>query len=376
MAEARCSSLHLVCRAAPAEFRFLLHSHASAATFSRVNHVHLPSLPWDEIKSPTGKFHSFFRNVSLALGGIRNSGTWAGGHPFDVQIRRIPGGAAVCPFHLHLGQWELFVVQRGTGRVRTPEGFTPIKPGDVFIHPPGAAHQLFADTGTELEVLIVTDNPPLDACYYPDSDKWFLRPPAKVFRMTEVDYLDGEDPAPAGAAPYKVTSAPAAPEIPAFPQRKLHPDGLAWEEFSSPKNKFRGFSKELSIALGAKRNTPTGTGGHPFDLELQKLRPGESGCPYHSHAAQWELYLIVSGHATVRAGAETHTFANGDVVLHPPGEAHQITNASTSEELTFLLIADNPPVDYWSYPDSQKWGVRAPRKFFRMNETDYWDGEE
>jgi hypothetical protein len=40
------------------------------------------------------------------------------------------------------------------------------------------------------------------------------------------------------------------------------------------------------------------------------------------------------------------------------------------------LIADNPPVDIWHYPDSDKWGFRPPRKIFRAAEIDYWAGEE
>ena len=64
------------------------------------------------------------------------------------------------------------------------------------------------------------------------------------------------------------------------------------------------------------------------------------------------------------------------VGLHPPGDAHQIRNASATDDLLFYLIADNPPVDYWHYPDSNKWGLRAPRKFFRIAALDYWDGEE
>ena len=120
----------------------------------------------------------------------------------------------------------------------------------------------------------------------------------------------------------------------------------------------------------------TGLGGHPFDLELDRLAPGECPCPFHSHAAQWELYFILSGTATVRANAETQTLRAGDVVLHPPGEAHQITNASATDDLLFYLVADNPPADYWHYPDSGKWGLREPRKFFRIAELDYWDGEE
>lgn len=341
-----------------------------------MHHVYIPSLPWEEIKSPTGKFHSYFRNISLALGGARNTGTWGGGHPFDLQIRRVPSGASVCPYHLHLAQWELFVVQSGLGTVRTADGLTSIKPGDVFYHPPGAAHQLTANIGNALEVLIITDNPPLDGCHYPDSNKWALRPPAKIFRMTETDYFDGEDTPLPDAKPYAMAPAPAVPNIEPFAKRKVHPDELAWEPWDSPKKKFYGQSKEVSIALGAKRNTPTALGGHPFDLELSKLLPGQTGCPFHSHAAQWEAFLIVSGTATVRAQSETHTFHAGDIALHPPGEAHQILNGSSSEDLIFYLIADNPPVDYWHYPDSNKWGLKAPRKFFRMAEVEYFDGEE
>lgn len=348
-------------------------------SLTAMHHVHIPSLPWEELCSPRKSFHSYIRNVSLALGGIRNGGTWCGGHPFDVQIRRIPPGAAVCPFHSHLAQWELFFVQSGTATIRAGDETHPARAGDVFVHPPGEPHQLLNSGADDLEVLIIADNPLLDACYYPDSKKWALRPPGNVFRLHEVGYLDGEEEPLPGAPPYMPSSSPAAPAAPAlapFAQRKLHIDSLPWEDWWSPKKKFHGTSKELSLALGAKRNTPTGLGGHPFDLELQRLAAGECGSPFHSHAAEWEMFYILRGTASVRAESETHTFVSGDVILHPPGEHHQITNASATDELEFLLIADNAPVEYWHYPDSDKWGLRAPRKSFRATDTAYWDGEE
>jgi uncharacterized cupin superfamily protein len=338
--------------------------------------IHVADLPWVEQHSPTRKFHSFCRNLSLALGGVRNAGTWGGGHPFDLQIRRLPPGAAVCPFHAHLAQWELFVVLAGTGTVRAGSETHPITPGEVFVHPPGEPHQLINSGAADLEVLIIADNPQLDAFYYPDSHKWGLRPPGKYFRMTETDYFDGEEPAVDGAPPYQPSGSPAAPALSPFTTRKLHPDSLQWEIYDSPGKKFVGYSKEISTALGAKRLTPTGLGGHPFDLEMQKLPPGKSGCPFHLHAAQWELYYILSGTATARINADTQTLRPGDVLLHPPGEAHQMTNASATEDLILYVVADNPLVDYWQYPDSGKWGVRDPRKIFRITETDYWDGEE
>ena len=71
----------------------------------------------------------------------------------------------------------------------------------------------------------------------------------------------------------------------------------------------------------------------------------------------------------------TTTAQAGDVVLHPPGEAHQCTNTGT-EEVRYLLVADNPLIDIFYYPDSDKWGYHTPRKFFRATDADYWDGEE
>lgn len=340
-----------------------------------MNRSNISLVPEEEQRSPSGKFHSWCRNLSMAMGGVRNAGTWGGGHPFDLQIRRIPPGAAVCPFHSHLAQWEMFVVLRGSAIVRTGAETHPAATGEVFVHPPGEPHQLSNPGPGDLEVLIVTDNPPLDGCHYPDSDKWALRPPGKVFRLSEVDYFAGEEPPSSGVPGYQMKPAPLPPPPAPFATRKLHPDTLPWEPWSSPKGKFRGAGKSLSIALGAKPNTPTGLGGHPFDLELGRLAPGECGCPFHSHAAQWEFYVFLSGTGTVRTTAGLTEVVAGDLVLHPPGEAHQFTNTGTGD-LLYYLVADNPPLDVWHYPDSNKWGHSAPRKFFRATDTDYWDGEE
>ncbi|HEY4248617.1 MAG TPA: cupin domain-containing protein [Lacunisphaera sp.] len=341
-----------------------------------MKHIHLDSVPWEEVYSPTRKFHSFCRNVSIAMGAPRNTGLWGGGHPFDVQIRRIPPGAAVCPFHSHLAQSELFVVQTGSGTARVGDDTHAINAGDVFYQPPGEPHQLINSGSDELIVLIIADNPQLDACYYPDSKKWGLRPPGKFFRMVECDYLDGEDaPPPEGVPTYKPAPAAAAPALAPFAQRKVSIDELSWENFDSPKRKFRSDSKDLSAAIGAKRNTPTGLGGHPFDLELGRVPPGFSGCPFHSHSSQWEFYIFLSGQATVRTTEKTLAMGAGDIVLHPPGEAHQFTNTGT-DDLLYFLVADNPTTDVWHYPDSGKMGVNSPRRFFHATDVDYWEGEE
>lgn len=158
-----------------------------------MNKINQNQIKWDEVKSPRGKFHLFRRHISLALGGKKDTGPWGGGHPFDLELTRMPPGATNWPYHAHAAQWELYVILSGQGQVRTPEGHSDFGPGDCFIVPPGEPHQL-CNTGTEdLLFYLVADNSPADITHYPDSGKWNIKPQRKIFKMTEVDYYKGEE---------------------------------------------------------------------------------------------------------------------------------------------------------------------------------------
>lgn len=153
----------------------------------------IADLAWTERKSPAGRFHLHFKEVSVALGGRRHVGEWGGGHPFDLALVRLPPGATNYPYHAHAAQSELYVVISGRGTVRVPEGSQEIGPGDAFFCPPGEAHQI-QNTGTEdLLYHVIADNPRSDVVNYPDSGKWNARPPGKTFQLTERDYYDGEE---------------------------------------------------------------------------------------------------------------------------------------------------------------------------------------
>jgi uncharacterized cupin superfamily protein len=158
-----------------------------------MNKVTIEEIPWEGSKSPTGKFQSRSRNISLALGGKRDIGLWGGGHPFDLQMRSVPPGASVCPLHAHAVQWELFVALEGEATVRSNEETHAVKAGDVFIQPPGTAHQITNTGRVDFVFYVIADHSQSDSTYYPDSKKWMMKPQRKIFRMTEVDYYDGED---------------------------------------------------------------------------------------------------------------------------------------------------------------------------------------
>jgi uncharacterized cupin superfamily protein len=156
--------------------------------------------------------------------------------------------------------------------------------------------------------------------------------------------------------------------------KKINIAKLKWETWKSPKGKFAQAYKNISGSLGDVRNGWPKK-GHPFNLELVTVPPGKAPCPFHVHYLQWELYVIVSGTGIARAGRQRYKVKTGDAFMHAPGEAHQLINTGR-QPLLFYIIADNPPLDVWRYPDSKKWGIREPRKIFRMAEVDYHDGEE
>lgn len=172
---------------------------AAAGEDGGVKIVSIAALPETENRSPTGKYHSFSKDVSLALGGVRDTGAWGGGHPFDLQQRRVPPGATVCPLHAHTGQFELFVVLAGEATVRcVPAGGgaeerVVVRAGDAFAQPPGVAHQITNTGSVDFVFFVIADNLAVDSTFYPDSGKWQMKPQRKLFRMRETEYFDGEE---------------------------------------------------------------------------------------------------------------------------------------------------------------------------------------
>ncbi len=150
-----------------------------------------------------------------------------------------------------------------------------------------------------------------------------------------------------------------------------------------PKGKFGRFMKHISVALGREPESLDLSKRHPFDLSLVRIPKGKFLCPYHAHAAESELYLVVSGRGSVRDKDGTTEVGPGDAFFFQPGEAHQLWNAG-DEDFVYYVIADNPRSggstgDSCYYPDSGKWAVTTDGReevVVKGTETDYFDGEE
>src|SRR4029450_12505635 len=69
-------------------------------------------------------------------------------------------------------------------------------------------------------------------------------------------------------------------------------------------------------------------GAEPLGASLYELPPGNSSCPYHWHAANEEMLIVISGRPTLRTPEGERELAEGEVVAFPVGEAgaHKVTN--------------------------------------------------
>src|SRR6202030_1599449 len=103
--------------------------------------------------------------------------------------------------------------------------------------------------------------------------------------------------------------------------RKVNLKDIPQQKRKSPKGKFGRVSKNISVALGREPESLDLSKRHPFDLALVRIPKGKSLCPYHSHSAESELYLVVSGRGSIRDKDGSTIVAEGDAFFFQPGDA-------------------------------------------------------
>jgi uncharacterized cupin superfamily protein len=126
-------------------------------------------------------------------------------------------------------------------------------------------------------------------------------------------------------------------------------------------------------------------GARKLGYNLTELPPGKAQCPFHSHRAEEEMFLILEGEGELRFGDQRYPIRRHDVIACPTGGAevaHQIINTGRTT-MRYLSLSSVAEVEICEYPDSGKVGVFADepaparlRGLFRSASTvDYYDGE-
>ena len=130
-------------------------------------------------------------------------------------------------------------------------------------------------------------------------------------------------------------------------------------------------------------------GARQLGCTLTIVPPGKRSCPFHSHRANEELFLILEGQGTLRYGSAERAVRAGDLIACPTGgpeTAHQLMNTSGAE-LRYLAFSTKLEPEICEYPDSDKVlafdgsgeharnATKLGVMVHRSADVDYWDGE-
>src|SRR6202022_1643266 len=113
--------------------------------------------------------------------------------------------------------------------------------------------------------------------------------------------------------------------------RKVNVKDVPEQERKSPKGKFHKFVQDISIGLGREKESLDLAKRHPFDLARVRIPKGKSYCPYHSHSAESELYLVISGRGSIRDKDGSTIVSAGDAFFFWPGGRHPLPNAGEED---------------------------------------------
>jgi len=144
-------------------------------------------------------------------------------------------------------------------------------------------------------------------------------------------------------------------------------------EFQENPNKIDNYRIFTDISRVKKGINPQN-----LNFDLRQLNPGQYSAPYHFHRYAEELFMIISGSATLRTPNGLEIVNRGDLIFFEMGEtgAHQLCN-HTTDNCTFLDIRTYIGFDVCEYPDSNKLFIAPTREIFdKDSQVSYFQGEE
>jgi len=114
-----------------------------------------------------------------------------------------------------------------------------------------------------------------------------------------------------------------------------------------------------------------------LNFDLKQLNQKQYSAPYHFHRYAEELFMIVSGSATLRTPNGLDIVNAGDLLFFEIGEtgAHQLFN-HTTEPCIYLDIRTYIGYDVAEYPDSNKIFLAPSYEIFNKDtKVNYFEGE-
>ena len=133
-----------------------------------------------------------------------------------------------------------------------------------------------------------------------------------------------------------------------------------------------------------RRDLARAAGSRWTGLKHIELAAGVLSGPPHVHSAEEEILVVLDGEGTLEltpsmppgAEPETHPVRKGSVVARPPGTGVAHAFRAGDSGLTLIAWGTRDPNDICWYPRSRKMLWRGVGVVGRIEQLDYWEGEE
>jgi uncharacterized cupin superfamily protein len=277
-------------------------------------------------------------------------GTAAGSDRVGLMRIRVEPGRRSTPAHVHGAEEEIFHVIGGSGLLWQDGETCVVEAGDTIAHPAGAGAHTLRAGADGLDVLAFGMRVPVELCYLPRAGHSWAGPTVvaspglrNLFRL---DDEAGEFlfPDPGDRLPNVV-----------------HADSV--QPMDGPPGRTR---LDLGSAAGSDR-----TG-----LKLVRSDPGKLICVPHCHSAEEELFVVLEGEGTCELGDDSFPVRTGSVIARPPGTGVAHAIRAGDDGIGVLAYGTREPNDICYYPRSGKIYFCGLGLIGRLEQLDYWDGEE
>jgi uncharacterized cupin superfamily protein len=276
-----------------------------------------------------------------------------------VGVRRIeiPRGGWSTPAHEHGTSEEIFYVLSGRGLSWQAGSTYEIGAGDCVVYlPRRGAHTVHALEDVDLLAF--------GPRHYDESPR-FPRLGASLVGNRLVESVAG---AVDGYPVQFVREAEAGP--PELPEPSPRPPTIVNVADVPPR------PMERPRIGRTRRNLGVAAGSITTGLQHVEVEPGKLSAPLHCHSVEEEIFVILDGDGTLLLDDEETPVRPGHVVSRPAatGVSHAFRGGPGG--LTYLAYGTREPSDLCYYPTSNKIAFGGVKLIARLEQLDYWDGED
>ena len=273
----------------------------------------------------------------------------------SVGLRRIeiPAGKRPTPPHDHHAEEEIFFVLGGHGLSWQSGTTCEVRAGDCIVHVAGSGAHTLRAGADGLDVLVFGQRKPAELCVLPRTghgwlgQSWVAAGEGASPWQRDAELGEPAFPPPSARPPSVVNVADVAP--------------LVWARTTVASDR-----RDLGRAAGS---VETG-------LRHLVIPSGMLAAPPHCHSAEEEIFVVLEGSGTLLLGADETPVRAGTVVGRPAGTRVAHAFRAGADGLTLLAYGTRDPSDATFYPRSNKIFLRGLGVIARVENLDYWDGED